>query len=156
VSDGVLSRAPVPEVVVYITRGLFDALLEMAAAADPDDISVVLASTPVGEFEGGIDSDLDLDADTAVLTHFYFPETSGSVNAVFGVDLGTPAGQGRARFVSHPTGRLEATREDTFAAALLIAVPPWNTESIAAFDRNDRKLDLDVVDAEPPEETLVE
>jgi hypothetical protein len=91
-----------------------------------------------------------------VLTHFYFPETSGSVNAVFGVDLGTPAGQGRARFVSHPTGRLEATREDTFAAALLIAVPPWNTESIAAFDRNDRKLDLDVVDAEPPEETLVE
>lgn len=142
--------------MVYITRGLLDALLEMAAAADPDDISVVLASTPVGEFEGGIDSDLDLDADTAVLTHFYFPETSGSVNAVFGVDLGTPAGQGRARFVSHPTGRLEATREDTFAAALLIAVPPWNTESIAAFDRNDRKLDLDVVDAEPPEETLVE
>ena len=144
--------------MVYITRGLLDALLEMAAAADPDDISVVLASTPVGEFEGGIDSDLDLDldTDTAVLTHFYFPETSGSVNAVFGVDLGTPAGQGRARFVSHPTGRLEATREDTFAAALLIAVPPWNTESIAAFDRNDRKLDLDVVDAEPPEETLVE
>ena len=142
--------------MVYITRGLFDALLEMAAAADPDDISVVLASTPVGEFGGGIDSDLDLDADTAVLTHFYFPETSGSVNAVFGVDLGTPAGQGRARFVSHPTGRLEATREDTFAAALLIAVPPWNTESIAAFDRNNRKLDLDVVDAEPPEETLVE
>lgn len=142
--------------MVYITRGLLDALLEMAAAADPDDISVVLASTPVGEFESGIDSDLDFDADTAVLTHFYFPETSGSVNAVFGVDLGTPAGQGRARFVSHPTGRLEATREDTFAAALLIAVPPWNTESIAAFDRNDRKLDLDVVDAEPPEETLVE
>ena len=157
-SDGVLSRAPVLQVVVYITRGLLDALLEMAAAADPDDISVVLASTPVGEFEGGIDSDLDLDldTDTAVLTHFYFPETSGSVNAVFGVDLGTPAGQGRARFVSHPTGRLEATREDTFAAALLIAVPPWNTESIAAFDRNNRKLDLDVVDAEPPEETLVE
>jgi len=156
VSDGVLRLAPVLKVVVYITRGLLDALLEMAAAADPDDISVVLASTPVGEFESGIDSDLDFDADTAVLTHFYFPETSGSVNAVFGVDLGTPAGQGRARFVSHPTGRLEATREDTFAAALLIAVPPWNTESIAAFDRNDRKLDLDVVDAEPPEETLVE
>lgn len=155
-SDGVLRLAPVLKVVVYITRGLLDALLEMAAAADPDDISVVLASTPVGEFESGIDSDLDFDADTAVLTHFYFPETSGSVNAVFGVDLGTPAGQGRARFVSHPTGRLEATREDTFAAALLIAVPPWNTESIAAFDRNDRKLDLDVVDAEPPEETLVE
>ena len=146
--------------MVYITRGLLEALLEMAAAADPDDISVVLASTPVGEFEGGIDLDpdldLDIDTDTAVLTHFYFPETSGSVNAVFGVDLGTPAGQGRARFVSHPTGRLEATREDTFAAALLIAVPPWNTESIAAFDRNDRKLDLDVVDAEPPEETLME
>lgn len=124
----------------------------MAAEADPDDISVVLASTPAEEFE----SELGVDAETPVLTHFYFPETSGSVNAVFGVDLGTPAGQSRARFVSHPNGRLEATREDTFAAALVVAAPPWDTESIAVFDRNNRKLDLDVIDAEPPEETLVE
>ena len=137
--------------MVHITRGLLEALLEMAAEADPDGISVVLASTPAGEF----DSDAGLDSETPVLTHFYFPEASGSVNAVFGVDLGTPAGQGRARFVSHPDGRLKATREDTFAAALVVAVPPWEAGSVAAFDRNDRRLDLDVVDAEPPQERLV-
>jgi len=137
--------------VVYITRGLLEALLEMAAEADPDGISVVLASTPAEEFG----TDLGLDGETPVLTHFYFPETSGSVNAVFGVDLGTPAGRGRARFVSHPDGRLAATREDTFAAALVVSVPPWEEESVAAFDRNDRKLDLDVLDAEPPQERLV-
>lgn len=136
---------------MYITRGLLAALLEMAAEADPDDISVVLASTQAGEFE----SDLELEAETPVLTHFYFPETSGSVNAVFGVDLGTPAGRGRARFVSHPDGRLAATREDTFAAALVVAVPPWEPDSVAAFDRNDRRLDLDVLDVEPPQERLV-
>ncbi|MBB6647939.1 hypothetical protein [Halobellus ruber] len=137
--------------MVYITRGLLAALLEMAAEADPDGISVVLASTSAGEFE----SELELESETPVLTHFYFPETSGSVNAVFGVDLGTPAGRGRARFVSHPDGRLAATREDTFAAALVVAVPPWESDSVAAFDRNDRRLDLDVLDVEPPQERLV-
>ena len=136
--------------MVYITRGLLDALLEMAAEADPEGVSVVLASTPAAEF----DAELGLDGDTPVLTHFYFPETSGSVNAVFGVDLGTPAGRGRARFVSHPNGRLEATREDTFAAALVVAVPPWDGSSYAVFDRENRRLDLDVLDAEPPRETL--
>lgn len=136
--------------MVYITRGLLDALLEMAEAEEPTPVSVVLASTPAGEFE----ANLGLDADTSVLTHFYFPETSESVSAVFGMDLGTPAGRGRARFVSHPQGPLAATREDTFAAALLVAVPPWEDSSCAAFDRNDRRLDLDVVDADPPRESL--
>ncbi|MFD1598347.1 hypothetical protein [Halobellus rarus] len=136
--------------MVYITRGLLDALLEMADAEEPSGVSVVLASTPAGEFE----ADLGLDPETPVLTHFYFPEASGSVTAVFGVDLGTPAGRGRARFVSHPQGPLEATREDTFAAALVVAVPPWDEASCAAFDRNDRELDLDVLDVEPPEETV--
>ncbi|MFA1612227.1 hypothetical protein [Halobellus rubicundus] len=136
--------------MVYITRGLLDALLEMAEAEEPTPVSVVLASTPAGEFE----ADLGLGADTSVLTHFYFPETSESVSAVFGMDLGTPAGRGRARFVSHPQGPLAATREDTFAAALLVAVPPWEESSCAAFDRNDRRLDLDVVGADPPRESL--
>ncbi|MGQ4554971.1 hypothetical protein [Halobellus sp. GM3] len=138
--------------MVYITRGLLDALLEMAAAEEPSSISVVLASTPAREFE----ADLGLEPETPVLTHFYFPEASGSVTAVFGVDLGTPAGRGRARFVSHPQGPLEATREDTFAAALVVAVPPWEETSCAAFDRNDRELDLDVLDVEPPRETVAE
>ena len=138
--------------MVYITRGLLDALLEMAEAEEPASVSVVLASTPADDFE----TDLGLDDETPVLTHFYFPEASGSVAAVFGVDLGTPAGRGRARFVSHPQGPLEATREDTFAAALVVAVPPWDQASCAAFDRNDRELDLDVLDVEPPRETLAE
>ena len=138
--------------MVYITRGLLDALLEMAEAEEPASVSVVLASTPAGDFE----TDLGIDDETPVLTHFYFPEASGSVAAVFGVDLGTPAGRGRARFVSHPQGPLEATREDTFAAALVVAVPPWDEASCAAFDRNDRELDLDVLDVEPPRETLAE
>ncbi|RLM89863.1 hypothetical protein D3D02_08410 [Halobellus sp. Atlit-38R] len=138
--------------MVYITRGLLDALLEMAEAEEPSSVSVVLASTPAGDFE----TDLGLDDETPVLTHFYFPEASGSVAAVFGVDLGTPAGRGRARFVSHPQGPLEATREDTFAAALVVAVPPWDQASCAAFDRNDRELGLDVLDVEPPRETLAE
>ena len=138
--------------MVYITRGLLEALLEMAETEEPASVSVVLASTPAGDFE----PDLALDDDTPVLTHFYFPEASESVTAVFGVDLGTPAGRGRARFVSHPQGPLEATREDTFAAALVVAVPPWGEASCAAFDRNDRELDLDVLDVEPPRETLAD
>ncbi|MFC6873776.1 MPN domain-containing protein [Halobellus marinus] len=136
--------------MVYITRGLLDALLEMAADEEPSSMEAVLASTPAADFE----ADLQLEPDTPVLTHFYFPEASGSVRAVFGVDLGTPAGRGRARFVSHPQGPPEATREDTFAAAVVVAVPPWEESSCAAFDRNDRELDLDVLDVEPPRETL--
>ena len=149
-ADDVFTRAVVTSVVVYITRGLLDALLEMADDNEPSAVSVVLASTPAGEFE----AELPLDAETPVLTHFYFPEASGSVTAVFGVDLGTPAGRGRARFVSHPQGPLEPTREDTFAAALVVAVPPWDDASCGAFDRNGRELPLDILDVEPPEESV--
>ncbi|MFB6091891.1 MAG: hypothetical protein ABEK02_02645 [Haloquadratum sp.] len=138
--------------MVYITRGLLDALCEMAEDAEPASVDVVLASTPAAEFE----SDLGLEPETGVLTHFYFPDASSSVTAVFGVDLGTPAGRGRARFVSHPQGPMEATREDTFAAVLLVAVPPWNEASCTAFDRADRELDLVVLEVEPPRETLAD
>jgi hypothetical protein len=149
-SDAVFTRDADGTPVVYITRGLLDALLEMAAAEEPTSISVVLASTPAGDFE----AELDLELDIPVLSHFYFPSAIGSVTAVFGIDLGTPAGRSRARFVSHPQGPLEATREDTFAAALVVAVPPWTEASCAAFDRNDRELELDVLDVEPPRETV--
>ncbi|MDS0298835.1 hypothetical protein NDI76_08770 [Halogeometricum sp. S1BR25-6] len=136
--------------MVHITRGLRDALLEMAAEAEPERVSVVLASTPAEEFE----SELRLDPETPVLTHFYLPEAGGSVRAVFGMDLGTPAGRGRARFVSHPQGPAEPTREDDFAAAVIVAVPPWEPSSVAAFDRSHKRLSLDVVDADPPNESL--
>ncbi|WP_144903834.1 hypothetical protein [Halobellus captivus] len=136
--------------MVYITSGLLGALLEMAEAEEPTSVSVVLESTPAREFETG----LSLGPETPVLTHFYFPEASGSVTAVFGMDLGTPAGRSRARFVSHPQGPLEPTREDTFAAALVVAVPPWEVASCAVFDREGRELDLDVLDVEPPEDSV--
>lgn len=136
--------------MVHITRGLRDALLEMAAESEPERVTVVLASTPAEEFE----SEVHLDPETPVLTHFYLPETGGSVRAVFGVDLGTPAGRGRARFVSHPQGPAEPTREDDFAAAVIVAVPPWEPSSVAAFDRSHQRLPLEIVDADPPSESL--
>jgi hypothetical protein len=136
--------------VVYVTRGLLDALLEMAEAAEPEATNVVLASTPAGEFE----TDLDLPPETPVLTHLYLPDAGRSVRAVFGVDLGTPAGRGRARFITHPQGKLEVTERDDLAGVVLVAVPPWEDASLAAFDRAGTRLELDVLDAEPPQESL--
>lgn len=136
--------------MVYVTRGLLTALLDLAEEAEPADSNVVLATTPAGEFE----RDIGLDPTAPVLTHFYLPTVGQSVTAVFGMDLGTPAGKGRARFLTHQNGRLELTREDDLAAVVLVAVPPWETDSVAAFDRSGRRLPLDIVDAEPPQETL--
>lgn len=155
---------------IYITRPLLTVLLEIAGDAAPNSTNVYLVNSAAGDLEplSALDRDRsaegqsarsvplqDLAPDTPVFSDFYFPDVGNSLDFVFGVDLGTPAGQGRARFVSHPDGRLQATREDTFAAALVVAVPPWEAESVAAFDRNDRRLDLDVIDAEPPPERLV-
>ena len=136
--------------MVYVTRGLVEVLLDTAADAEPDSVNVVLSTTSAGEFP----ADLDLDPETPVLSHFYFPDVGGSVNAVFGVDLGTPAGRGRARFVSHPQGPRRPTKQDDYAAAVFVAVPPWDESSLAAFDRSGRKLDVTVLDAEPPAESL--
>jgi len=136
--------------VVHITRGLLDVLLDMAAEAEPESVSVVVAPTPAGTFE----VDLDLPPETPVLTHFYLPDAGGSVAAVFGMDLGTPAGRGRARFVSHPQGPARTTERDDHAAAVLVAVPPWDTDAVKAFDRGGSRVELTVVDAEPPPESL--
>ncbi len=137
--------------MVYVTRGLVEVLLDTAADAEPDSVNVVLESTPAGEFP----TDPGLDPDTPVLTHFYFPDAGKSVSAVFGVDLGTPAGRGRARFVSHPQGPPRPTKRDDYAAVVFVAVPPWDESSVAAFDRSGRRLDVSVLDAEPPVESLV-
>nr|WP_283102339.1 hypothetical protein [Haloplanus sp. XH21] len=126
-------------------------LLERAAAADPARENVVLDATPAGEF----DADLGVDPATPVLTHFYLP-AGRAVSDVFGVDLGTPAGRGRARFLTHPQGPAELTRRDDLAGVVLLAVPPWGTETLTAFDRQGRRLPLTVLDAEPPVESLPE
>jgi len=135
---------------VYATRGLIDLLLERAAATEPAEMNVVLDATPAGDFE----ADLGVDPSTPVLSHVYFPTAGRAVSDVFGVDLGTPAGRGRARFLTHPQGPAELTRRDDLAGVVLLAVPPW--ERIVAFDRRGRELPLTVVDAEPPAESLPE
>ncbi|MFB6202689.1 MAG: hypothetical protein ABEI98_11860 [Halorhabdus sp.] len=134
---------------VYATTGLVDVLLERAAERAPDRETVSLSVTTAGEFP-----DLDLPPETPVFTHFYLPNAGNSVNFVFGVDLGTPAGQTQGRFVSHPNGRLEPARTDDFHATLFVAVPPWDRDAVAAFDRDSTRRDLYLVDAAPPEETI--
>ncbi len=136
--------------MVYATRGLVNVLFDLAEDAEPEAINVVLASTPAGEF----DRDLGLDPETPVLTHFYLPDAGRPVAAVFGMDLGTPVGRGRARFLTHPQGKLELTERDDLAAVVLVAVPPWDERSIAAFDRTGARLGLSVLDAEPPQESF--
>ncbi|MFB6168831.1 MAG: hypothetical protein ABEJ43_08290 [Haloferacaceae archaeon] len=142
-------EADAPE-TVYATAGLVEALLDRARAADPEPANVVLDATPAGAF----DEKLGIDDDRPVLTHLYLPEAGGSVRAVFGIDLGRPAGRGTARFVSHPQGPSALTREDDLAAVVLVAVPPWEVESLDAFARSGRRLSLTILDAEPPVESL--
>ncbi|WP_227354155.1 hypothetical protein [Haladaptatus salinisoli] len=137
--------------MVFVTRGLRDALLELAANAEPERVTVSLAVTPAGDLRGGDDLP---PPETPVFTHFYPPDTGGSVTAVFGMDLSIPAGQSQGRFVSHPQGDLEVARTDDLHEAMLVAVPPWRSDSIAAFDRAGRKQRLVVLDAEPPAELL--
>ena len=138
--------------MVYVTSGLVEVLLDLAADAEPEPVNVVLASSAAAglSFEG--DRPAELADDDAVLTHFYLPDAGQSVRAVFGVDLGTPAGRGRARFLSHPQGPRELTERDDFAAVVLLAVPPW--DSLVAFDRSGARLDVEVLDAAPPRESL--
>ncbi|MFB6256792.1 MAG: hypothetical protein ABEH58_08745 [Haloplanus sp.] len=135
---------------VYATRGLVEMLLERAAEIEPARENLVLDSTPVSEFK----TDLGVDPSTPVLSHVYFPVAGRAVSDVFGVDLGTPVGRGRARFLSHPQGPAELTRRDDLAGVVLLAMPPW--EELLAFDRRGRSLSLIVVDAEPPSESVPE
>jgi hypothetical protein len=137
--------------VIHVTRDLLTVLLDRAAERDPAETNLRLSATRAGDFE----SDTGLDPETPVLTHFT-PDVAGSVNAVFGVDLGTPAGHGGARFLSHPDGFLGVSRTDDLAAVVLVAVPPYDDESVAAFDRSGDGMELAVLDAVPPEESIPE
>jgi hypothetical protein len=96
--------------------------------------------------------DADLPPETPVFTHFYMPEAGGSVNFVFGVDLGTPAGQTQGRFVSHPNGELRVRQRDDFKELIFVAVPPWDDASLAVFDRRGEEQPLEILDVEPPAE----
>lgn len=134
--------------MVYATSGLADALLDLAREAEPESVTISLATTPAGEFTDS------LPPETPVFTHFYFPEAGRSLSAVFGMDLGMPAGQTQGRFVSHPQGRLELARTDDLHGVVFVAVPPWERNDLAVFSRNGIEQSLDLVDAEPPVESL--
>ena len=139
---------------VYATEGLIEVLIEFAVDREPQQANVPLATTPAGELEG-VDTELGtLDPETPVLTHFYMPDASGSVNAVFGVDLGTPSGGAHARFVSHPSGPNGITKQDDLAGVVLVAVPPWEAETVRAYDRSGRRLEFAQLAAEPPVESI--
>lgn len=135
--------------MIYATEGLVDSLLRMAEDEAPDPLTVPLATTAAGELP-----DCDLPADTPVFTHFYMPSAGRSVSFVFGYDLGTPVGQTAGQFVSHPAGHLEVTQEDDLHQIVFVAVPPWDGESIATFDRRGEEHQLTVLEVEPPEEAF--
>lgn len=135
--------------MLYVTRGLVRSLLRLASDRDPEGTTIPIAVTQAGDLpEAG------LDPGTPVFTHFYMPESGGSVSAVFGVDLGTPAGQTQGRFVSHPQGELSVSETDDLHEIVFVAVPPWELDTLAAFDRSGRRKELEILDAEPPEESV--
>lgn len=139
--------------MIYLTRGLSTTLLRLAGEREPDSITIPLAVTRAGELPPSENpADPALDADTPVFTHFYLPRDGDSVTAVFGVDLGTPVGQTQGLFVSHPQGDLDVSTTDDLRAIVLVAIPPWDEASLAAFDRRGRRQDLAILDVEPPEE----
>jgi hypothetical protein len=157
--------------VVFITRGLARVLLDLAREADPESVTASLAVSPLGDLTRGdratadpltaareaatvtggeTDETDEPTPETPVFTDFYLPDTAESVSAVFGVDLATPPGQTQGRFVSHPLGRLELDRTDDLHEAVFVAVPPWDLDSVAAFDRSGRRRSLWLLDAHPP------
>ncbi|ELY96722.1 hypothetical protein C482_15146 [Natrialba chahannaoensis JCM 10990] len=140
--------------MVYITRALVDVLLDLASDADPDRVTTGVSVTPAGELAGGGAGAIP--PDTPVFTDFYLPDPGNAINAVFGVDLSTPARQTQGRFVSHPLRELEVTKRDDLAQVVFVAVPPWSDEedSFGAFDRSGDRKPLEIIDAEPPAQSL--
>lgn len=134
--------------MIYLTRGLQETLLRFARDSDPDSTTVPLAVSEAAELP-----EADLDDETPVFTHFYFPNERDALNAVFGVDLGTPAGQTPGVFVSHPRGDLRVSKRDDLREIIFVAVPPWDEDSFKAFDRKGAAVEYRVLDIEPPEES---
>lgn len=134
--------------VVYITRGLVDTLLRLAEEADPDSRTIPLAVTRARDLP-----DVGLPDETPVFTHFYMSSKGDALNAIFGIDLKTPAAQTPGIFVSHPMGELQVTKRDDLREVVFVAVPPWTEDSFKAFDRKGYVQELSVLDVEPPEET---
>jgi hypothetical protein len=134
--------------VLYLTRGLLTSLLRQAADREPDSVTIPIAVTKAGTLP-----ETGLDPETPVFTHFYLSRDEDSVSAVFGVDLGTPVGQTQGRFVSHPRGDMGVSETDDLHEVVFVAVPPWDDDSVAAFDRRGQRRQFSVLDVEPPVES---
>ena len=132
--------------MVYITRGLLTALLDLGADRDPEPVTVSLAVTSAEELRA------DLPPERSVFTDMYLPEAGESVTAVFGMDLSTPDAAGR--FVTHPEGPLALTKRDDLHEVVFVAVPPYDDDCVAAFDRSGESLSVEVLDVAPPHGSL--
>ncbi len=128
--------------MVYITRALLTALLELAADRDPASVTVSLTVTPASELDAALASD------RSVFTDMYLPDTGSSVTAVFGMDISTPSAAGR--FISHPNGPLALTKADDLHEVVFVAVPPYEIEDVGVFNRSGTGQSLEIVDVEPP------
>lgn len=135
--------------MIYATRGLVETLLRFAEEKDPESTTVPLAVTDAGELP-----DADVPPETPVFTHFYLPSKGDALNAVFGVELGIPAGQTPGVFISHPITELKLTKEDDLREFIFIAVPPWDESSLKLFDRSGDPQEFRILDVEPPEEAI--
>ena len=140
--------------MVYVTRALVDVLLGLASDADPDRVTTGVSVTPAGDLEG--DASDAIPPETPVFTDFYLPDPGNAVNAVFGVDLSTPARSAQGQFVSHPLRELEVTKRDDLAEVVFVAVPPWeiDEQSFGAFDRKGNRRPLEIIDAHAPDRSL--
>lgn len=135
---------------VYITQSLLETLQQFATHSKPDSLSIGLAVTPARRLTGAG----EIPESMPVFTHLYLPHRPNSVSSVFGIDLHTPPGRTHGRFVTHPFSELRLTKRDDLHEIVFVAVPPWDEDSIAAFDRAGRRHPLCVIDAIPPEEPL--
>lgn len=150
-ADDTDERAP-----VYATHALVETLCALAADAEPRALSVALATSAPSALDAsdGTGTPLaEVPADAAVFSDFYFPDAGRALDAVFGVDLATPSGQTKGRFLAHPMGDRDPALGDDLAARLLVAVPPWNVADVRAYDRRGRRR-LVLVAAETPEEEM--
>lgn len=151
---------------IYITRPLLTVLLEIAGDAAPNSANVYLVNSAAGDLEplSALDREppaegqsarsvplQELAPDTPVFSDFYFPDVGNSLDFVFGVDLGTPAGQSHGRFLSHPDGLPELSVRDDLHATVLVAVPPWEPANVDAYDRDSTPRDLGIVAAGTPD-----
>jgi hypothetical protein len=135
----------VPRDRCWITTPLLNVLLELAADAEPRTANVLLVATAAADLEPKADDGTPLsalEASTPVFSDFYFPDVGNAVQNVFGVDLGTPAGQTHGRFLSHPKGDPDLSTTDDLHATVLVAIPPWTPENVRAYDRHSSRLDL--------------